>query len=280
MQTDASGYLKNWWDNHSGDSNFAADFGSDVGLSQSFVCNFADPCERPSCKALSDSDSAQSGPQWQILVALSNISKYLHSFKESLESSRDRWSSLQVSIQQNYWPNPPSNNMMTKQMLNALNTIIACVAASASGPAGGIATSLSAGIAGGITLALDDKDASLEYLASIEKAADSWIENGLTFLNKMHDGLMSVGHYQSEDAVLAAATAVMAGLGVGSAASALITPSTIDIQPLLQGGVWADYTNIPVINTDASKPKILTQELNEFVSNPERALVLCHWPGS
>lgn len=267
--TDASGYLSNWWNNHNGDTNFAANFANPWGLGQSFSCRFATPCARPSCQGIRGADDAGSGPAYEVLVAISNVNNYLVTFKQSLEASRARWASLQAAVQQKYWPNPPSDKMMMKQILNALNTIVACVAAAGTGPAAGIATGLSAGIAGGITLALDDKDDSLQHLAEMETAADSWYEGAMSFLNTLNDDLMSVGHHNTAPDATAAVQAILAGIGGVATA---VTPGTIDIQPLLQSGLWSDYTNIPVLNTDASKPRVSVQELNDLVSNSsERA---------
>lgn len=86
-------------------------------------------------------------------------------------------------------------------------------------------------------------DSSLGYLASMEVNTDSWYQGVLNTVNNINDDIMSIGHHVFPDG------------------------SSVDIQTMVPNGDWLDYRTIPVLNTDASLPRVATTDLNTLVSS-------------
>lgn len=241
-KTDASGYLRDWWNFHYGNTNFAADFARPWGMGQSFSCRFSTPCARPDCQTMQNPGSPEAGPAYEVLVSLSNINNFLVAARQGLEQAQSRWAGIQVAIQQKFWPNHPADSLALKEGLAALSAIVGMAMAIAGGPLAGASSAFVGGLVATASNALTETDQSLGYLAKMETAAEQWYKGAMSTINTLNDDLMSIGHHQFADG------------------------STADVQPLLADKVWLDYRNIPVLNTDASKPRVSTTELNDLVS--------------
>lgn len=242
--TDSSGYLSDWWGFHNGDGNFAADFAQPWGMGQSFSCRFDQPCGRPDCQTMQNPGDAEAGPAYEVMVSLSNINNFLVAARQSLQQSQAQFASMQVALQKTFWPNHATDDMGLKAIMAAMSAIVGMAMAVAGGPVAGATAAFVGGLVAEASNALTDEDHSLDYLAKMETATAAWYDSAMGTLNTLNDDLMSVGHHQFADG------------------------STADVQPLLQEGAWLDYRNIAVLNTDASKPRISTKDLNGMVSGP------------
>ena len=77
------------------------------------VCGLPNECPRLNCKDLQDPSAPGSGPAYAALLSFANFNNYLNDLYISLNIAQTRWASIQVSVQQKYWPNVPGKHRLS-----------------------------------------------------------------------------------------------------------------------------------------------------------------------
>jgi hypothetical protein len=243
-KTSTSDLLSSWCDGNSDgcSNNFASAFAEPWGLGQSFSCELNTPCDRPDCSNLQDVNAKQSAAAYEVLVSLSNVNQYLVYLRGALNQGKDRFDGLSTALQQHLWPSHSADDLMLGEIMNGASAAMGMIAAIAGGPMAGIAKEMVNGMLNGVYRAMTSKDESLANLAAMETETDTWYQGCLNSVNSLNDDLMTKGVHDSTN-----------------------------VQDLIAGGAWLDYREHPVLNTDASKPRVTEQQLNDLVSIRLRA---------
>jgi hypothetical protein len=163
----------------------------------------------------------------------------------------DRWSSLQVAIQQQFWPGISDADASLAHGLNAVVTGISMLCSIAGGPVAGATKDLIGGLSREVTLSMKASDVSLKNLASLEK----W-----EFCPRLHRTVLTL--FRSADDYIQAAYANIINKNNDLMSTGSSEGTSLDY--LFVEGQYLDYRNIAVLNTDTSRFQVSTTELNDL----------------
>ncbi|KAI9739285.1 MAG: hypothetical protein M1834_007498 [Cirrosporium novae-zelandiae] len=234
---DAATYFQSWLSDNADDasSDMASAFAKPWGMKQNFICDaVTNSCDRPDCSDMEDPSADYSGAAYMIMVSITNLSQYWAKMYSALSMSQSQFATLQQSLLTLFYPNNTPDDTTFDEIMNGLTTAMGIIP-KFGGDAGSVANTLISGASTGMQKILTSVDETLEKLAELEAAENTYYVAALSQIDYANIGLIDESTYNGTD-----------------------------IDDLFDEGEWVDYTALPVLNDDTSKTKITTTELNAY----------------
>ncbi|PGH02843.1 hypothetical protein AJ80_08793 [Polytolypa hystricis UAMH7299] len=232
------------WESVKYDETLAAQY----GLGQTFDCTLNNECERPLCNKLIGNEPDLETVS-MLLTSMSNFNKYCARVATALSGAQLNYATMQITLQQTFYPGINPANFRAMQGLNALTAIIG-IATAWLGPVGWAVGSASANtfkevfssVARGLSSTITASDMSLELLSNRGAEAYALFNTTLTQLELEHNSLLGSGGSHATQGSLA---------------------------ELFSGGAWVNYHDISVLNSDT-----LEADVRNYYSNMIFAMMI------
>ncbi|KAH7033736.1 glycosyl hydrolase family 71-domain-containing protein [Microdochium trichocladiopsis] len=257
---DAGNQYSKWW-GLTPDASMEA-FATPYGNGQSMICTIADPCSRPNCNSLDN--PAEPGTAWPYLVELSaaNFNAFMTAHFNALTDARASYATLQQAINSNFWSQRPDENVLTKEILNAMTTAL-FLGMSWGKELGGAFASLMSGASSAFMLQMKASQDQLAQLAKEEVIAKTMVDGFKNQIEDIFNGIINKGIYIYTD----------------------VTGSQWFISSywMFENGQWVDQRNIPLLSGEVSNLdlanyyySITAAAVMNYAWKQQNTYIMCH----